>query len=203
MTRIAHELQHLDAGIAAGWGKPSSDFDLNPEAAPPDAELRDAAVLIPLIALNDRLEVILTRRAAGMKHHPGQIAFPGGKVDPGDASSQAAALREAHEEIGLDPAQVTMRGALDAHRTVTSFLVQPHVGLIEGSFEPRAEPGEVAEVFSVPLSHLMDPDNYLVEGRIWMGRRRQYYVVPWGPYYIWGATARMLRALADRVGPLP
>lgn len=180
-------------------GAASSDFDLNPGYTPPeDRVLRDAAVLVALRERQDGLQVMLTKRSSALKHHPGQIAFPGGKRDPGESLSDAA-LREAEEEIGLDRAQVSLIGTLPCHETVTGFQIAPHVGLVEGAFTPRPEAGEVAEVFEVPLTFLLDPGNYRVEGRRWRGQRRHYYVVPYGPYYIWGATARMLRVLADRV----
>jgi 8-oxo-dGTP pyrophosphatase MutT (NUDIX family) len=177
-------------------GGESSDFDLNPGSVLPAGRvLRPAAVLVAV--WGDR--VVLTKRASHLKHHPGQIAFPGGKVDGGDATHEDAALREAEEEIGLDPASVTIWGRLPAHETVTGFAVTPALAEITGPFTPRPEKGEVEEVFSVPLSHVLDPANFLVEGRMWRGDWRRYYVVPWGPYYIWGATARMLRGLAARV----
>ena len=111
----------------------------------------------------------------------------------------AAALREAEEEIGLPRDQVEVLGCLPSHETVTNFMVTPVIGLIHGQFAPKPEAGEVAEVFAVPFSHVTDPANFKVEGRRWKGRRRHYFVVPYGPYYIWGATARILRSLADRM----
>jgi 8-oxo-dGTP pyrophosphatase MutT (NUDIX family) len=180
---------------------PSSDFDLNPGIRlPADKPLRPAAVLVPVWLREDGPRLILTKRSSHLKHHPGQIAFPGGKVDATDAGPEAAALRETQEEIGLDPSRVEIIGTLPVHETVTGFAVTPFVGLIRGSFTPVPEAGEVEEVFTVPLSHVLTPARFAIERRQWMGVWRRYYAVPYGPYYIWGATARILRGLADRVG---
>lgn len=184
-----------------GKGDGSSDFDLNPGVALPEGRvLREAGVLIA-IRPGPKPSVLLTKRASGLNHHPGQIAFPGGKVDPTDADAVAAALREASEEVGLSPDNVEILGCLPPHETVTSFTVTPVLGLIRDDFDPVPELGEVEEVFSVPLSHVLDTTKYAVEYRYWRGQRRYYFIVPYGPYYIWGATARILRVLADRVQP--
>ncbi|MEL6642860.1 MAG: CoA pyrophosphatase [Pseudomonadota bacterium] len=181
-------------------GGGSSDFDLNPDVVLPEGRvLRDAGVLIAVQDTGGRHSILLTKRSSRLKHHPGQIAFPGGKVDPSDADVTDAALREAEEEIGLPRANVTVLGHLPAHETVTGFRVTPVVGWIDGTFDIRPEPGEVEEVFRAPFDHVTDPANFRIEGRRWRGVRRHYYTVPWGPYYIWGATARMLRGLADRM----
>lgn len=178
----------------------SSDFDLNPAIQlPPGRKLRPAAVLL---AYEPGKGVWLTKRSSHLKHHPGQIAFPGGKLDPTDASLEAAALREAQEEIGLPPENVHILGTLPAHETVTGFLVTPFVGHIHRPFTARPEAGEVEEVFAVPLSHLIDPAHFTIQSRRWQGQMRRYYTVPWGPYYIWGATARILYGLAAKA-PVP
>ena len=191
VARLCSALEHE--------GESSSDFDLNPDTVLPEGrKLRSAGVLIAVSVFGDRPEILLTKRSSVLKHHPGQIAFPGGKQEESDADVTAAALREASEEVGLPVDVPRVIGHMPAHETVTGFMVTPVVAVLEEPFEAVAEPGEVEEVFSVPFEHLMTPANYLVESRRWRGSRRHYYTVPYGPYYIWGATARMLRALAAR-----
>jgi 8-oxo-dGTP pyrophosphatase MutT (NUDIX family) len=177
---------------------PSSDFDLNPDVILPGRRiLRDAAVLVPLLETDRGLRLLLTKRSSRLRHHPGQVAFPGGKRDEGE-TPEAAALREAQEEVGLPKGHARVLGRLPAHETVTGFAVTPVVAHV-APFEFRPEPDEVEEAFTVPLSHVLDPANYAVERRRWRGEWRRYYAVPWGPYYVWGATARILRGLADRM----
>ncbi len=194
--------EHIDQMRAAlaREGAASSDFDLNADVKlPPNRTLRPAGVLAPIVERDGELALLLTMRSSALKHHPGQIAFPGGKQDEGDTDVIAAALREAREEIGLPSEAVEVLGTLSAHETVTSFRVTPVIAFVRDAFEIVPEPGEVEEVFAVPLSHVLNPNNYMVQSRRWRGQRRHYYVVPYGPYYIWGATARMLRAWTEQM----
>lgn len=190
------EIAQLKDALARPAGE-SSDFDLNPVLLPDTRILRAAAVLIAVWLRPDGARLILTKRSSHLKHHPGQIAFPGGKVDAGDSGPEAAALREAWEEIGLPPDRVEVLGRLPAHETVTNYMITPILGLIRDDFSPVPEAGEVDEVFTVPLAHVLDRENFVIEGRVWKGQPRRYFAVPYGPYYIWGATARILRNLAE------
>ena len=185
----------LIAALHAQGGE-TSDFDLNPDTKLPENRvLKPAAVLV---VFHEDGRLLLTKRSARLKHHPGQIAFPGGKVEQGETLVDAA-LREAQEEVGLDPSQVSVLGTLPSHETVTSYVVTPVVSMIRGDWTPVPELGEVEEVFTVPFDHIANCTNYRIEGRRWQGRRRYYFIAPYGPYYIWGATARMLRGLAERL----
>lgn len=196
---MADLAEKLRSALAART-PPSSDYDLNPDVRlSPERTLRGAAVLIPVVDRPANASVILTKRSSALKHHPGQIAFPGGKVDETDDGAVDAALREAREEIGLHRRHADVLGALPPHETVTGFLVTPVLAMVTPEFMARPDPGEVAEAFEVPLDHVTNPARFLIESRRWRGERRFYFVVPWGPYYIWGATARILRALADRM----
>jgi 8-oxo-dGTP pyrophosphatase MutT (NUDIX family) len=158
----------------------------------------DAAVLVPV---TDRPEpgVILTRRTETLKRHAGQVAFPGGRVDPGDADIVAAALREAEEEISLPRERVTVVGEADRYRTVTGFQVTPVVGVIPPDLPLERREAEVAEVFEVPLAFLLDTANHVEAAVEWQGRERHYYEIMWGDFRIWGATAAMIVNLSRRL----
>ena len=178
----------------------SSDFDLNPDLRlAPGRKLRPAAVLLALQQSGDTVSLILIRRSAGLNHHPGQIAFPGGKVETSDNGPVQAALREAGEEIGLRPDNVEVLGTLASHETISRFDVTPVLGLVRQPFAIVPDPGEVAEVFAVPLAYVTDLAHFKIQSRLWQGVERYYYTVPYGPYYIWGATARILHGLAERM----
>ncbi|MEM7075510.1 MAG: CoA pyrophosphatase [Pseudomonadota bacterium] len=192
----ADPLSHVRAALRRP-AAPSSDYDLNPDVSlPPGRRLRPAAVLVPIEVTGPGARLWLTKRSSALQHHPGQVAFPGGKQDPDDPDLTATALREAHEEIGLPAASVEVLGTLSPHETVTRFHVTPVIGVVRTPFRPRPEAGEVEEVFSVPLHHVLDPARYAIQSRRWQGQMRHYYTVPYGNYYIWGATARILRSLA-------
>lgn len=194
---------HLSQTLIAALGRlhqASSDFDLNPATKLPENRvLRPAAVLIAVQEIAGQPHVILTQRASTLKHHAGQVAFPGGKRDDVDADLEQTALREADEEIGLLPQNVQVLGQMPCHETVTGFTVTPVLGLVRDTFVPKPDHNEVAEVFTCPLSHVTNSGQFSVQSRRWRGHKRHYYTVPYGPYYIWGATARILRALAEGV----
>ncbi len=175
---------------------PRGDHDLNPEMQP-DGNLREAAVLVPLVDRSDGMTVMLTRRTDHLVDHPGQISFPGGRVEPEDASVEAAAIREAEEEVGLAPSLVHIVGRLDQYITRTSFSVVPVVGIVEPTYTTTPDTFEVAEVFEVPLAFLLDPANHQRHHREFRGMRREFYAMPYGDYYIWGATAGMIKNLYD------
>jgi len=181
------------------WVK--SDWDLNPELIADFAVMepaRPAAVLVPIVA-RDELTVLLTQRPNEIPQHAGQIAFPGGKVDPTDADHIAAALREAEEEVGLDRRFVDVLGFLDMYRTGTGYNVAPVVAIVRPGFELAIDQREVADVFEVPLSFLMNEANHQKHSRPWRGRERHFYAMPYGERFIWGATAGMLKNLHQKL----
>ena len=162
------------------------------------AGITPAAVLVAVV---ERAEpgVILTLRPDTMRKHPGQISFPGGRIDPGDASAVAAALREAEEEIGLPRSEVEIVGIADPYVTVTGFEVTPVVGIIPPDLALTPHPGEVAALFEAPLAYLLDPAHQKERTALWRGRERHYYEIEWQGRRIWGATAAMIVNLSRRL----
>ncbi|MCC7268650.1 MAG: CoA pyrophosphatase [Caulobacteraceae bacterium] len=176
-----------------------SDFDLSPGWTPDPGELTPAAVLVGLIEREEGLTVLLTRRADTLRRHTGQVALPGGRCDPGE-TPWAAALREAWEEVGLDPEAVTLAGLSNPYQTGTGYLITPVVGFVRPDITLTANPDEVAHIFETPFGFLMDPTNYEEHERTLSdGVVRRFYAMTHEDQYIWGATAGMLRALYERL----
>lgn len=195
----------IEAAVALAPLGERSDFDLNPDVKAAELGLHDphrAAVLCGLREREGRLHVILTHRASHLRRHAAQVAFPGGRMDPTDESPRHAALREAEEEIGLPRSAVRVIGTLDEYLTSTGYRVTPVVGIVPPEFLPRPYAGEVDRVFEPPLDFLMDPENRQRHHHDRNGYRRYYYAIPWEENYIWGATAGMLKGLADRLAAL-
>ena len=163
-----------------------------------------AAVLVPIIAHPGGLSVLFTQRTAHLKAHSGQVSFPGGRAEPGDASPEETALRESEEEIGLPRSRVEVLARLPEYFTRTGFRVTPVVGWVEPPLELKADPVEVAAIFEVPLAFLLDPANQQRHFRMLGTIRRDFWAIPYGERYIWGATAAMLlildRTLRDNGG---
>lgn len=171
------------------------------EAADQEGELIPAAVLFPIV-LHDQPTVLLTQRTAHLRDHPGQISFPGGRVEPEDPSPIHTALREAQEEIGLPAEQVEVVGYLPEYRTGTGFRVIPVVAFVRPPVVAVPDPFEVADVFEVPLTFLLDPLNHQRQSMHYRGRQREFYAMPYGERFIWGATAGMIRSLYERLQAL-
>lgn len=185
-----------DASIIPASGDQGTDRMLRIIAE--ERPIRPAAVLIGIVE-HEKPTVLLTQRSAHLNDHAGQISFPGGKIDPTDASPLDAALREAEEEIGLQRSFVTPVGYLDLYATGFGFRILPTVARVRPGFALRVNPDEVDEVFEVPLAFLMDPINHQVHSKEWRGVMRSYYAMPFAERYIWGATAGILRVLYERI----
>jgi 8-oxo-dGTP pyrophosphatase MutT (NUDIX family) len=181
------ELYQRLADALAGQPVPGVPGD---ERAPEQAGT-PAAVLVPLVLRQEPM-VLLTRRTAHLRDHAGQISFPGGRMEGHDADPEDTALRETEEEIGLARGFVELVGRLPVYRTITGYHVTPVVGLVQTGFDLRPDTFEVAEVFEVPLAHFLDPANHRRECYLRDGEERHYWAMPYGDYYIWGATAGML-----------
>ena len=176
----------------------SSDFDLNPDMAfNQKSNFLEASVLIPVLTFKENLEILLTKRSTNLKNHPGQIAFPGGKKEKFDSSPIETALRETEEEIGLSQHLVEIVASLPTHKTATGFIINPYIDIISQPFKETLRCGEVDEVFTVPFDHILNEKNFSIQTRKWNGSQRKYYAVPYGPYYVWGATARILLNLSQ------
>jgi 8-oxo-dGTP pyrophosphatase MutT (NUDIX family) len=192
----------LDADDLAAPHPPQgpSDYALSGMRGDVDvlARPRPAAILAPIVARSDGLTVLLTQRAAELRSHSGQVAFPGGKIDAGETPYDAA-LREAHEEIGLESRFIEPIGWLDPYLTGTGFRIAPLVALIDPAFTLEINEREVEEAFETPFAFLMNPANHRLEERVWQGKPRKYYAMPYEGRYIWGATAGILRNLYERL----
>lgn len=188
---------HLKDLLAAGHATPADALRDDLQFAPKNTPLRDAAVLI---AVTEREEpgILLTHRPLAMRSHAGQIALPGGKVDPGE-DAVTAALREAHEELGIAPDKVQVIGPTDGYRTGSGFHITPIVGVVPGNLTIKPNPDEVASWFEAPLRFLLNPENHSEKSLIYQGKRRYYLDMPWQGHYIWGATAAMLHNLSCRI----
>ncbi|MEJ0060359.1 MAG: CoA pyrophosphatase [Terricaulis sp.] len=179
---------------------PRSDNDLNPDwPTPASRALTPAAVLAPIVRRRTGWTMLFTRRAEETPAHPGQISFPGGRVQASDAGPVDTALRETGEEIGLERTFIEPIGGFDTYETGTGYRITPIVGLVETGFSLRLDPREVAEAFEVPLSFLFDPANHERREGEWRGRRGYYYAMPYEGRFIWGATAAMVQALYERL----
>lgn len=194
-NQISERLGLQQNGAAgAEWGAPS--------IAAAGHRLRPAAVLVPLVRRDDGHSVMLTQRTAHLTSHAGQISFPGGGAEKEDRTPIDTALRETEEETGLGRQHVDVVGYLDTYETGTGYLITPVVGFIAPPFDLKHDPFEVAEIFEVPLAFFLDRDNHQRHKREWKGVLRHYYAMPYGDYYVWGATAGMLVNLYRRINDL-
>ena len=182
---------------AETWDRSDDDLNAKARMIPEDIKPKHAAVLVPVI-LRDHPTVLLTQRHASLSKHAGQIAFPGGRIDAGETPHQAA-LREAQEEVGLEPSHVQMLGYLPNYLTVTAYQVTPVVALVQPGFTLHLQRAEVDEAFEVPLSFLMQAGNCERHARDWNGVARHYYAYQFGDRHIWGATAGMIRSLHEQL----
>jgi len=194
-TRLARAVHALDAPPSAEPFNYAELRDLMPEPA----ALKPAAVLVPIVAHDDGAGLILTLRTDRLTHHGGQISFPGGRIEPADRGALGAATREAYEEIGLEAAALEPLGFLDRYATITGFDVTPVLALVDPAARLVPDPGEVAEVFEVPLAWVLDPARQERRSREFLGRTRHYHAIVFEDREIWGATAAMIVNLTERL----
>lgn len=192
--RAAHE---TGEGDGFGYG----DHRLNPDLRDliVHDHLRDAAVLIPIVNRSDEATVILTQRTETLRSHSGQVAFPGGRIDPTDATAEDAALRETFEEIGLPAATIEIVGRMPDYVTGSGYRIVPVLGIVTPPFDLTINEHEVAAAFEVPLGFLMNEANHNRESRVWKEKERFYYTMPYGDRFIWGVTAGIIRTLYERL----
>lgn len=194
-SRLRRAVRDLDDPPSApSWnaGELADVFDA-------DAPRRPAAVLVPFVRRADQLSVLFTRRSERLRHHAGQISFPGGGIDAGDENAIAAALRETHEETGILPVLIEPFGYLDCFDTVSGYSVTPVAGFVRDDYSIRLQEEEVDEVFEVPLAFILDPASLKREHLLWRGRERDIFAFEWEGRRIWGATAAILKNLLDRL----
>ena len=195
LSRLRAVLLREPAGASIEAGSDDGVRDVGREPTRQQV-LVPAAVLFPIVLRPTGPTVLLTRRTEQLRDHPGQISFPGGRIDASDRSPEEAALREAMEEVGLNSRHIEIVGFLPEYRTVTGYQVTPVVGFVTPPFDLQPGASEVAEVFEVPLSFLLDSHNHQRHSRETPGGRRYFFAMPYGPYFIWGATAGMIVSLA-------
>lgn len=195
--------QRVRSRLAGQPGGHHGDFVLNPDFREQilKGAIRPAAVLIPIVERAGGLNVVLTKRRDSLRAHSGQVAFPGGKIDAEDKSVEAAALREAQEEIGLEPELAEVIGRLPDYHTGSGYRIAPVIGIISESARLEINPEEVDYLFEVPFAFLMDRANHRTGSREIAGGRRYYLEMPYGEHYIWGVTAGIIRLLRDRMFP--
>ncbi len=203
VARAAEYLSLEPPGDGAPTANPRGDHDLAgaDTAVVPERPHRRAAVLVPVLPRDGGPQVLFTVRAAHLRDHSGQIAFPGGKIDAVDSSPAEAALREAREEVGLPAEAIRVLGYLDPYLSATGFLVLPVLGLVNPEATLALNPDEVAATFEVPLIHLLDPAQRRIESAVWRGRQRRYYAITYGEFRIWGVTAGIVNNLQERLFP--